>query len=102
MIEWLFPAAFDAVLTPLSQPYGNGWHMMPGMGRGMWLMPIFAIIFLVLVVLAIVALWRFIRGGPASRDSGGGDRSVQLLRERFARGEIDEEEFEARRKALNR
>jgi putative membrane protein len=28
------------------------------------------------------------------------DRALELLRERFARGEIDEQEFEARRRVL--
>jgi len=100
--EWLFPGGFAEVLTPLSQPYGDGWHMMPGMGGGMWLMLIFWIILFVLVILAIVALWRFIRGGSAPRQNGNADRPLEILRERFARGEIDQEEFEARRKALNR
>lgn len=106
MTKWEFPGGFAEVLTPLSQPYGNGWPMMPGMGGGMWLMPIFGIIFLVLVILAIMALWRFIRGGAAGPQNAGhgaqADRSLEILRERFARGEIDEEEFEARKRALGR
>lgn len=96
----LFCDGCMGIAAPLAQPYGDGWHMMPGMGGGMWLMPIFGIIFLVLVVLAIIALWRFIRGDAASRTAHDGDRSLDILRERFARGEIDEEEFQARKKAL--
>ena len=88
--------------TPLAQPYGDSWHMMPGMGGAMWMMPIFGIIFLVLVILAIIALWRYIRGGTASRSVDQGDGSLAILRERFARGEIDEGEFQARKKALGR
>ncbi|RIA56302.1 SHOCT domain-containing protein [Dichotomicrobium thermohalophilum] len=64
--------------------------------------PIFTIIILVLGVLAIVALWRFVSGGSGREATGSGDRSLEVLRERFARGEIDEEEFEARKRALNR
>ncbi len=60
----------------------------------MWL------IMLALAILAIVALWRVVSGGSGPRESVGSDRSLEILRERFARGEIDEEEFKARRRAL--
>lgn len=76
-----------------------GWH-------GWWMGPIMWLIILALAILAIVALWRFIRGGPTGpqgrSQSAEADRSLEILRERFARGEIDEEEFEARKKALGR
>lgn len=94
-------AEMAAWSVPLSQmPRGDWDHHMPWMGGGgMWMGLIMWILLLVLAVLAIIALWRVIRGGGATR-SGGSDRSLDILRERFARGEIDEDEYEARRKAL--
>jgi len=87
---------------PLSQMPGGGWRQdMPWGWHGWWMGPIMWLIIVALAVLAIVALWRFIRGGggPSASDS---DRSLEILRERFDRGEIDEQEFEARKKALSR
>lgn len=101
---FLLAASTGVVLAPLSQTPGGGWHHdMPWMGWGGWWMgPVMSLIFLVLAVLAIIALWRFIRGGAGRAGYGGPDRSLEILRERFARGEIDEEEYEARKKALGR
>ncbi len=53
-----------------------------------------------LVVVAIVALLRWTRGRDPQRPSAGPDRALDTLRERFARGEIDAEEYEARRRVL--
>lgn len=71
-----------------------------GMGWGGWLlMSLTTVGFWALVVFGIVALFR------GTRDAGTRDRSPergahQLLDERFARGEIDVEEYRARQGAL--
>ncbi|MEJ2292364.1 MAG: SHOCT domain-containing protein [Deinococcales bacterium] len=69
-----------------------------------------SLLFLVLLVLGIVYLVRALdlgrsgdRGSKeASRqgDTSGTDSALQILRERYARGEIDREEFEQRRRDL--
>jgi putative membrane protein len=77
-----------------------GWsmHPMPWMwglwGLGMILM---MLIFWALVITGIVLLIRwFVRaGGPASHD-----RALAILRERYARGEIDKNEFESKQRDL--
>jgi putative membrane protein len=77
----------------------NDWGFGWGWGGGMFFGPLFMIAVLVLSVVLIVALVRWLNGG---RDTP----SVQLrsaretLDERFAKGEIDREDYEARRKAL--
>ena len=73
--------------------------MMWGMwGSGMM---VFGFLFWVLVIAALVAAvwWLLARQGLASSLTAG-DRAVEILRERYARGEISREEFEARRKDL--
>jgi putative membrane protein len=54
------------------------------------------LLFWILLIVAVVAL---VRGsGPANRASGG--QALQLLEERYARGEITREEFVERRTVL--
>ena len=73
-----------------------------GMGGGGWvIMTILMLAFWALVVGGLVVLFRNRRpGGPDSGTTSG--RSAQnLLDERFARGEIDEQEYHARRAVLD-
>lgn len=62
--------------------------------------PLYMILWLVVLVAAIVLVVRWLGGSvPATRSSTRAARDI--LDERFARGEIDQEEYEKRRKALN-
>jgi putative membrane protein len=68
---------------------------MGGMsGSGMMLM---MLIFWALVIIAIVlgVRWILSQGGTSRSDT-----AMEILRQRYARGEIEKEEFEARRKDL--
>jgi putative membrane protein len=78
----------------LSQMWdGAGDHM----GRGWsWLMGIGWLVFLGLVVVLIVILVRHFTQINPTR----GPAAEEVLAERFARGEIDENEFRRRREAL--
>ena len=82
--------------------YG-GWGMMgPGVMGGfgwMWLMPIFFIIFWGLVIWGIVALVRGLSGSRGS-DSSTTDSALEVLKKRYARGEINKEEYEEKKKDL--
>jgi putative membrane protein len=61
----------------------------------MWLGPLFMIIPLALLIVAIVALVRWMGG---SSGNGGRVRTARdILDERYARGEIDREEYQRRR-----
>lgn len=78
--------------------YG-GHHGM--MEWGGWLMaPIMMVIFFGLLVGAAFVIIRLLGLGSGTRGGAGSDRPLDILRERFARGEIDKAEFEERRKAL--
>jgi putative membrane protein len=71
----------------------------PGWGGGMFFGPLFMIALLVLSVVVIVALVRWFSGERVlPRESNRTPRDI--LDERFAKGEIDREDYDARRKAL--
>ena len=90
-----------------AQSPGGGYGYGPGMmwGDGGWSMfffgPLFMIITLVAVVAAIVFLLRWLGGMPASGPHlPMGKTALDILKERFAKGEIDKAEFEERRRVL--
>jgi putative membrane protein len=84
----------------------SDWHMGPGM-MGSWGMGGFGMIFMMVFwVLAIVGLIFIVKwliqaatgqkGNVDNKSSG----AIEILKERFARGEIDKAEFEAKRELL--
>ncbi len=83
--------------------WGNysGWHMGPGMISGWgtgWIMLVFWILILVGLILIIKWLWQM-----TGREKSGvtsGSRAFDILKERYARGEINKAEFEAIKKDL--
>ncbi|MGN6742435.1 MAG: SHOCT domain-containing protein [Amnibacterium sp.] len=75
----------------------DGWG-----GYGPWgVVPwtLFAVLVLALLVAGAVVVTAVVRGRPGPPRS---DEATRILEERFARGEIDEQELEARRRALRR
>ncbi len=82
---------------------GGGWGMMgPGMMSGfgwMWLMPVLWILLLGLIIWAVAA---GVRGQSESRgsDSSKADSALEVLKKRYARGEINKEEYEEKKKDL--
>jgi putative membrane protein len=71
--------------------WGGGWY-------GMILGPLFMILVLAVLITAVVLLVRWVGGSgtivPSHRTP------LDILKERFARGEIDKNEFEERRRVL--
>lgn len=90
---------------PASLPAGAAWaqageryyyghhDMMGGWFGGLVMM----LLMIALIVGAVVVTLRLLGHGPAGRSP---DRALDILNERFARGEIDGTEFEERRRAL--
>jgi len=76
----------------------HDWNMWWG-GGGMWFGPLWMILWLVLLVAGIVALVRWLvrPGASVSRQA----RSARdILDERYARGEIDRDEYMKRKQDL--
>ena len=87
----------------LAQQQGySGWGMMGNWGMG-WFGMIFMMIFWVLVIVGLVFLIKWLIQSTGSRKTNGtsGSTAIEILKERFARGEIDKAEFESRKKDLS-
>jgi putative membrane protein len=93
----------SAVLLPFlaSARMMGGYGMMDGYGLGFgWGGAIIGFIFWILVIIFIVAIIRWaVRGGRHSRWEGK-DSAIEILKERYAKGEIDKKEFEEKMKDL--
>jgi len=70
---------------------GYGWNGFNAFG---W---VFMIVFWVLLILVVVALIRYISKSGTSKE---GQTPLDILKERYARGEINKKEFEEMRKDL--
>ena len=84
------------------QRYGQ--HMWDGGWHGWFVGPIMMIAFLVIAVVAVVLIVRWIGGSGQSSStyhaSPPHQSALDVLRERYARGEIDKDEYEERRRTL--
>lgn len=73
--------------------YGMGPFMMWGWGFG-W---IFMIIFWGLVILGLIFFIRYLLSLPGAREK---ESALEILKKRYAKGEINKEEFEQKKKDL--
>jgi putative membrane protein len=80
------------------------WYGWDGMGAWGWIGMILMMVFWFgLIAIVLVVLVRLVTG-ESSRSKVGPtehDRSMSILRERFARGEITEDEFNTARRTLD-
>lgn len=76
--------------------WDGGWHGMFFFG------PLMMIVFLAIAVTVVVLIIRWLGGwGHGSSSSAkSGDDPLDILKKRFAHGEIDKEEYEERRRVL--
>ncbi len=86
-------------------PEGEG--MMGGsmdgmMDGGMWSWFLWSVLFLVVLAAVVIASVFLIRGAwrKGQADGTSGDRALAILQERYARGEIDRDEFNEKREHL--
>ncbi len=97
-----FALVWAGLISAVSTSCYNGM-MGPGgrMGYGMgWLGMVFMGLFWIVVVVGIALLVVFLaRSG--NRPRTGEDSALGILRERYARGEIGKEEFEAKKRDLS-
>jgi putative membrane protein len=105
--RWTGPlAALALTLAPAGaaaqeRPYGWGWGMHPmwgywgAWGIGMMLM---MLVFWGVVIVGIVLAIRWF--ASQGRDARPADTALDILRQRYARGDISKEEFDAKKRDL--
>ncbi|MCG6894211.1 MAG: SHOCT domain-containing protein [Desulfobacteraceae bacterium] len=85
--------------------YGYGGHMMPGMGGwSAWGMGGTMIIFWGLILFGLVLMINWLltaNRNERNADNGSGD-ALEILKNRYARGEIDREQYRQMREELSR
>ena len=77
---------------------GDGHWMMWGVGW-MWFMPVFMVVFWGLVIWAVVALMQG-TARPGKGESRHQDSALEILKRRYARSEIGEEEYKEKKRYL--
>ena len=98
LISMVWMWAVPVLVWAQERPYGWDMHPMWWMG-GAWGIGMMFMMFLfwALIIAAVVLGIRWLAGqGRESRP----DSALEILRQRYARGEIDKEEFESRKKDL--
>ena len=86
------PAAL-AQNDPYNGSHMWGWH-------GWFFGPLMMILFLGIIVVVVVMVLRGLGAGGGGQRSSSSNQALDILKERFARGEIDKAEYEERRRTL--
>lgn len=77
------------------------WGDMGAMGWGGGVLgAVPMVLWWVLIILGIVVLAKWLLAGTSRGQAASGDRALEVLRERYARGEIDKDEFDKRKRDL--
>ena len=103
----IIPSTIAALLASappaFAQQDWGPWRMHEWMGwgwGGMWLGPLFMIGWLVLLVALLVPVVRWL-GGAVALGARPERTAREILDERYARGEIDREEYQRRRQDID-
>ncbi len=95
---WLVSAILLQGQVPSSPQGPWAWHYgMMGGGWGIFMMMISMVLFWGLIIGGIVLLVRFIFPQSGSKPS---EDSSEILKRRYARGEIGKEEFESKKRDI--
>lgn len=73
-----------------------GGYGMGGFGLG----GVFMILWWILIIVGIVVLVKWLLGPSSSPGGSSGSRALDILKERYARGEIDEQEYQKKKQDL--
>lgn len=103
----LIGAAFLAAATPLAAiaqeygPYGHPHAWGDGWGGMMLFGPLMMIVFVVITVVLVALVIRWVLGSGHASAAPGRMSPLDVLKDRFARGEIDKQEYEERHRVLS-
>jgi len=89
-------------MIPLLVDLEARWRMHDNGGG--WAMVLVMLLFLVAIAAVVVIVLVFLRGSMTTAPTGPASRAVDaraILQERFARGDIDEQDFRSRMRALD-
>ena len=107
MAYWLVPglATLAATGGPALAQYRDypyyGHMMWGGEGGGWFMAPVMMLLFFVILIAVVVLLVKWLWPGHTLGHPGHNVKSaITILEERYARGEIDKEEFEEKKRAL--
>ncbi len=111
-VKWIWSPILATSLTAMSPAWGqaNSGYYGPGMmwdrgWFGMLFGPLVMIFFFIAVIVLVVAVIRWLTGPSAHHHTSpappAGKTALDILKERFARGEIDKDEFEEKKKLLS-
>ena len=110
LLARITPLIMTGLLLSLSLPafaQTDGYHhgprlMWSGGWGGMIVGPLLMLLFIVVATVLVVFVVRWLSGtgGVQGRREGLASSPLRILQERFARGEIDREEYEERRRVL--
>ena len=102
ILVWSAAGLVPALAEDSQRFYGP--HMWGDWHEGWWMFvgPVWLILFLAVVVgvAVLIVRWLSAAGGGGGGGPVASNRPLDILRERFARGEIDKDEFEDRKRAL--
>ncbi len=100
-LGFLASMATDVFAQWRGYDWGHGPGMMGGYGGG-WFGSIIMVAFWIAVVVGIIFLirWLVTTTGAGSQGGRSEESALEILKKRYARGEIDKKEFEAKKKDL--
>lgn len=111
LFKWMSVVCFS-LLLPMGEAGAqyrgyDDWHgrMMDGWGWGMgWFGGIFMIAFWILIIIGLVFLIKWLvqsTRGESGFSRSNSSRALDILKERYARGEINKQEFEEKKRDLS-
>ena len=102
----IFFMGFSLVAKEALADYRNycgwGWGMHPGMMGCGWVGLLCMVVFWVLIVVLIILLIRQLLSSGTTKTASPlqEDSALEILKKRYARGEINKEEFDSKKKDL--